>query len=163
MDSDFLGELLEGVFSLESVKLNRGVNVKELINGKVSSSYSDDDLALFDSHVDLSGSEEVDSLALSHEHDLEFRSVRVVIDVFSKSLVNIILSDRDVHGHSGLELNNVFFKSINLALSILKLSEEFERGIVSLVDLLLKVEHEVSCLVELLSNAVLLSSDLLDD
>lgn len=137
LHGDLLGELLQGVLTLQLLQLSGGVLVQELVNGEVSTSNTDVDLVLVDTDPYPLGSELVDTLVLSHKHDLELLSLRVVVNKLSKALVDGVVLNWDVDSNTLLQLNDVVLKSLNLNLSVLQLSEEFETSLVSLVDLVL--------------------------
>lgn len=109
---------------------------------------------------DLLGAELVDTLRLSHEHDLELASFGVVVDVLGEASVDGILLDGNVDSDSLLEVNDVLLKRFNFDLSILKLLEKFERSLVGSVDLLLELKDVLGGLVELLLKHSLLSGQL---
>jgi hypothetical protein len=136
--------------------------VEELVDGKISSAHSNLDALLLDLDGDTLGAELVDTLALSHEHDLELRSLWVVVDVLSQLLVDDVVLHRDVHSDSLLEVNNVLLKRSNLNLSLLELLEELERNLVALVDLLLHGDDVVSGLIQLHLQLVLVGEQVLD-
>ena len=87
----------------------------------------------------------VDSIALSHEHDLQTLSLWVVVDELSQTTINRVFLDWDVDSNSLLEFDDVVLQSFILAFSVLQVSEELERCLVSLVDLVLKLEDIVRC------------------
>jgi len=129
LDRDGLVEASERVVSLKLLELDRGVLVKELINGKVTSTNTDVDLVSINSDGDSLGSELVDAITLSHEHNLELLSIGEVVDVLRKSLVDGISLDGNVNGNTGLEVDDVLLEGLNLKLSVLKVSEELNAGL----------------------------------
>ena len=143
MNGYFLTESLKWVFSLQLLKLDWGVLVQELINGEISSSDSDLDVVLLHLHSDSLGSELIHSFRLSHEHDLEFGSLWVVVNEFSQFLVHGILLHWDVNGDSLLQVNYVLLESLNLSLSILQLLQQLEGSFVSFINFLFKLKNVV--------------------
>ena len=69
------------------------------------------------------GSELVDSLRLTHEHDLEFRSLWVVVDELGQLLVSKVFLHWNVNSDSLLQVNDVLLESLNLDFSVFKLLE----------------------------------------
>jgi len=96
------------------LELNRGVLVKELIDGEVTTSNSDVDLVLVHTDGNTLGTELVDTVTLTHEHNLQLLSVREVVDVLSESLVDLVSLHRDVDGDAGLQVNNVLLEGLDL-------------------------------------------------
>ena len=123
LDSNLLTKSLEWILSLKLLQLNRGILIQELINRKVSSSNSNFDAMVLDLDCYSLGSELVDSLRLTHEHDLEFRSLWVVVDELGQLLVSKVLLHWNVNSDSLLQVNDVLLKSLNLHLSVFKLLE----------------------------------------
>lgn len=77
------------------------------------------DSVLFHFDVDSLGSELIDSLTFSHEHDLELVSFGIVVDVLGQFLVNHVIFDWYVNSDSLLQLNDVLFEHLDLGFSIL--------------------------------------------
>ena len=107
LDDDLLTESLDRVLSLQLLKLDGSVLIEELIDRKISSTNSKLDMVLFNLGGDSLGTKSVDTLGLSHEHDLELGSLGVVVDVLSKLPVDRITLDWDVNGNSLLEIDDV--------------------------------------------------------
>jgi len=124
LDGSGLAETSEGVIVGKLLKLDGGVLVQELINGEVTSSDSDVDLVLVNSDSDSLGSELVDTIRLSHEHDLQLLSVGEVVDVLSKSDIDLVSLDGNVDSDSGLEVNDVLLQGVDLELGLLEALEE---------------------------------------
>ena len=85
------------------------------------------------------GSKLVDTLALSHEHDLELCSLWVVVDELCQLLVDLVLFHRNVHSDTLLKVNNILLESFNLTLRILQLLQQFQRCFISFIHFLLKL------------------------
>ena len=100
LHSDLFTESLDGVLPIQLLQFCWRVLVDELVNGKVTATYSDLNVVLFDFDGNALGSELVDALALAHEHDLELSSLWVVVDVLCEPLVDIVLS----HGYINCNL-----------------------------------------------------------
>jgi len=130
--------------------------IQELVKRKITSTNSNFDIVLFNFNGNSLGSELVNALRLTHEHDLEFGSFGVVVDEFSELSVSLILLDWDVYSDSLLEINDVLLQSINLDLSILKLLQKLQGSLVGFVNLLLKLKNVVSGVVELSLKCLLL-------
>ena len=100
MHSDLFTKSFDGVLPIQLLQFCRRVLVDELVNGKVTATYSNLNVVLFDFDGNALGSELVDALALAHEHDLELSSLWVVVDVLCEPLVDIVLS----HGYVNCNL-----------------------------------------------------------
>ena len=118
LDSDALAEPLQWVLALEFLKLHRRVLIEKLVNREVTTADLDQDLVFLNFDADATGAKLVDALRLSQKHDLEFLSVRVVIDILGKLHVDNVALDRDVDGNPGLEVDNVAFESLVLRLKV---------------------------------------------
>ena len=133
--------------------------IEELVKGKVTSTNSDFDIVLFDLDGNSLGTELVNTFGLAHEHDLELRSLGVVVNEFSKLSVDWVFLHWNVNSDSLLEVNDVLLERINLDLGILQLLQELQRSLVSLVDLLFKFENVVGRIVKLSLEALLLGEE----
>jgi len=116
LDSDLLRELLERVVSGDLLEFDWGVLVDELVDGHVTSTDTNLDLVLDDLDLDALCSEPVDAGALTHEHDLELGSVRVVVDELSDLHVDGIVTDGYVDGEASLQLDDVGLEMLELLL-----------------------------------------------
>ena len=98
--------------------------VQELVNGKETATDTDVNAVHVNTDDDTLGSELVNTLGLTHEHDLELLAVGVVVDVLSKTLVYRIVLHRDVDSDARLEINDVLLEGLNLMdqLLVLKLN-----------------------------------------
>jgi hypothetical protein len=132
LDGSGLAESSEGVLGGKLLKLDGSVLVEELINGEVASTDTDVNLVLVNSDGDSLGSELVDTIGLSHEHNLELLSVGEVVDVLGKSNINLISLNGDVDGDSGLEVDDVLLEGVDLELGRLEASEELNLGLADL-------------------------------
>lgn len=65
------------------------------------------------------GTELVDTIGLTHEHDLELLSIRVVVDVLGETLVNLVVLHGDVDSNTSLQVNDVLLEHINFLLPLL--------------------------------------------
>ena len=86
------------VLTFKFLKLSGSVLVEELVQGEVAAANSDLNLVTNASDHHALGAELVSALGLAHEHDLELLTVRVVVDVLRKFLVDGVIFDRDVDG-----------------------------------------------------------------
>ena len=156
MHGDLLRELFEGVFSLKFVKFCGGVLVEELVDGEETTTDTDVNLVLLNSNPDSLRSKLIDTLALTHEHDLQLLSLRVVVDELSQTFVNRVILHRNVHCNALLKLDDVVLKSLIFTLCVLEVSQELKRGLVGLVDFVFQFEDIVrSCLLLTLENRLL--------
>jgi len=130
--------------------------IQELIKGKISSSNSDLDIVLFNLDSNSLGTKLVNTFRLSHEHDLEFGSFRIVVDELGELSVNGIILDWDVNSNSLFQVNDVLLKSFNFNLSILELFQKLKRSLVGLVDFFLQGNDIVGGLVKIVLNLLLL-------
>ena len=64
----------------------------------------------------------VNALGLTHEHDLQFLTGWIVVDVLGQLLVDIIVLIRNVHSDASLEVDDVLAELVDLALGIPNLS-----------------------------------------
>lgn len=130
--------------------------IQELIKGKISSSNSDLNIVLFNLDSNSLGTKLVNTFRLSHEHDLEFGSFRVVVDELGELSVNGIILDWDVNSNSLFQVNDVLLKSFNFNLSILELFQKLKRSLVGLVHFFLQGNDIVGGLVKIVLNLLLL-------
>jgi hypothetical protein len=114
LDSNLFVKALERVFTLEFFQLSRCVLVKELVNGQISTANTDINLVLVYSNMNFLGAKLIDSVTLTHEHDLELLSVGEVVNVFGQLAVHDVTLQRNVHGNSSLQVDDVLFQSGNL-------------------------------------------------
>ena len=108
----FLAVSLERIPSLQLLKFHRSVLIKELIDAKVTSSDPDLDLVLLNAHIDSFRAKGVSAIALTHEHNLQFVSVWVVIDELSHFMVDLITLDWHIDSNSCLKIDNVVSKRV---------------------------------------------------
>ena len=134
------------VLAVKLLKLCWRVLVEELVKGEVTTTDFDLDLVTDAAHPNALGAELVNTFSLTHKHDLELLSVRVVVDILSKLPVDSVVLDRDVHGDTRLqiddvlaELFNLLVGLINLPLVLLHLLEHLQLHRLRLVELLLKL------------------------
>ena len=160
LDGDLLGHALQGVLSFKLLELLGSVLLKEGVDREEATADTDLDVVLLNLNHDLSGAELVDTLGLSHEHDLQLASFGVVVDVLGEALVDGIFLDGNVDSDSLLEINDVLLERFNLDLGILQLLEELERSLVGSVHLLLKVDDVLGRLIKLLLELGLLGGQL---
>jgi hypothetical protein len=83
LNGDLFIKAFERVFALEFLQLCRGILVKELVDGKITTTYSDIDLVFVNPNVDFLGSELVDTVAFTHEHDFKLLTVWEVVNILS--------------------------------------------------------------------------------
>jgi hypothetical protein len=60
----------------------------------------------------------INSLALSHEHNLQFCSFWIVVYEFSQSFVNVVLFNRNIDSNALLQIDDVAFQSFDFIFSI---------------------------------------------
>lgn len=109
-----LCESLHRIIAFQLLELHRRVLVQELVNRKVTAADPNADPILVDLDVDTLATELVNTLGLAHKHDLKLLAVRVIVDVLSDFLVNLVALDWDVDGDTRLQVNDVVAKNFNL-------------------------------------------------
>ena len=114
LKGDAVGHAAHWVLSLKLLQLSWRVLVKELIQRQEATSDTDLDLILDALNHDALGTELVDSLRLTHEHDLELLPVWVVVDVLSQLLVDHIVFDRDVNSDTRFKVDDILAQLLNL-------------------------------------------------
>ena len=124
LNSYFLTESLERILSFKFLKLNRCVLVQEFVNWKITSSNTDLDIVVFDFNCYSLGTKLIDTLWLSHEHDLELGSLWVIVDELSQLLVNRVFLNWNINSNSLFQVNNVLFKGLNFRFCILQLLQK---------------------------------------
>ncbi len=107
MDSNFFAESLQRISPLELLQFLRSVLVQKLIDGEVTASDLDHDLVSGDFDVDATRAELVDTLLFSHEHDLQFLAVGVVVDVLGQLFVDGAILCRNVDSDACFQVDNV--------------------------------------------------------
>ena len=88
LKSDAVRHAAHRVLSLKFLKLRRSVLIQKLIERQVTTANSDLDLILDTLDHDALCTKLVNSLRLTHEHDLELLAVGVVIDVLRQFLID---------------------------------------------------------------------------
>ena len=88
LQGDPVGHPAHWVLSLQFLKLNRSVLVKEFVQRKETASDPDLDFVFHTLDRNTLCAELVDTLRLAHKHDFELLPVRVVVDVLCELLVN---------------------------------------------------------------------------
>lgn len=116
-----LCESLHRIIAFQLLELHRRVLVQELVNRKVTAADPNADPILVDLDVDTLATELVNTLGLAHKHDLKLLAVRVIVDVLSDFLVNLVALDWDVDGDTRLQVNDVVAKNFNLLVGLLTL------------------------------------------
>ena len=64
----------------------------------------------------------VNTLGLTHEHNLQFLTIRIIVDVLGKLFVDRIVLHRDIDGDAGLEVDDVLAELLNLLIRVLHLA-----------------------------------------
>ena len=111
------------ILSLELLKLDRGVLVEELVYGQPSSTNTNLNLFSHNLDTDAFGAKLINAFLLSHEHNLQFLAIRVVVNIFGQFLINHVALDWDIDSNSALEVDDVLAERLNLSLVILHLLE----------------------------------------
>jgi len=161
-------EALHWVLALKFFKLNWSVLVQELVNGEETTTDTDVDSVLVNLDQDTLASELVDTLAFTHEHDLQPVPVWVVVDVLSDLLVNLVILDWDVDSDARLQVDDVVAENLNLALHFFNRAfrlgqqlKQLELLLLNLKELLLKVLDVLESLtMALLKLSLLFKEDL---
>ena len=117
--SYLLCESLHRIIAFQLLELHRRVLVQELVNRKVTAADPNADPVLVDLDVDTLATELVNTLGLAHKHDLKLLAVRVIVDVLSDFLVNLVALDWDVDGDTRLQVNDIVAKNFNLLVGLL--------------------------------------------
>ena len=104
--------LLEWVFLLKSFKFNWQSGRQELINWLISSTNLDLDASSHDFKNQVAATKLVLTFLLPHEHKLELRFVRIIVDVLGKDFVNLVAFNRNIVGNSGFDVKYVCLKSL---------------------------------------------------
>jgi len=99
----------------------------------------------------------VNAFRLSHEHDFQLGSLRVVVNEFCQFLINTIVLDWNVDSNSLFEIYDVLLKSSDFNFSILELLKEFQADFVGLENLFLHVDDVIGGLFQLLLKLLLLT------
>ena len=81
--------------------------VQELVDGEVAATHADIDLIFVDFDGDSLRSKLIDALRLTHKHNLESLTIRVVVDVLGESAIDLVIADGDVDSDPRLEIQNV--------------------------------------------------------
>ena len=149
----FLQCRLSRILSLKFLALYRSVLVKELVNVEPATTNTNMNLiSLFQFHSNALGTELVDTLLLSHEHDLQLITVRVVVDVLCQLLVDHIALLWDVYSDTCLKIDNVLTKLLTLTLQafdirlvVLHLTKHVQLLLLWLEEFLLKLIYVGWC------------------
>ena len=107
LEGNPVGHPAHGVLSLELLELSWSVLVQELIQGQEAATDANLNLVLDALDHDTFGAELIDTFGLTHEHNLELLTVRVIVYVLGKLLVNRIVFDGDVNRYARLQVNDV--------------------------------------------------------
>ena len=102
------------VLSLKLLKLSWSILVKELVQREEATADTDLNLILDALNHDTLGTELVDSLRFTHEHDLELLPVWVVVNVLGKLFVDHVVFDRDVDCDTRFEVDDILAQLLNL-------------------------------------------------
>ena len=121
LNCNLLAESFNWILPLQLFKFNWSVLVQEFIDRQISSTNSDFDIVLLNFNSNSLGSELIDTLSLTHEHDLEFGPLWIVIDELGELLINLVVSDWNINSNSLLQVNDVLLQSLNLNLCFLEL------------------------------------------
>ena len=132
LNCDFFAESLQRVHPVQFFKLSRSVLIQELVDGEEATTDLDLDLSTLDFDHDLAGTELVDALRLSHEHDLQLLAIRVVVDILRKVSVDRVSLDRDVDSDARLHVQDVLLESLNLDLEPADAFEQLQARLVCL-------------------------------
>lgn len=138
---DLVSEPLRGIFPLQTVKFLRCVLIQELVDAEEASTHSDVDLVLVDLDHHTLRTELINTFGLAHEHDLKLLALRIVVNVLSNLLVNLVILHWDVHRYSRLQVNNVRLQIFNRHLLILELLFNFLQLLEQLKTFLTRVEE----------------------
>jgi len=149
LDGDFFTESLERILSLELFKFNWSVLVQEFVNGEVPSTNSDLDCIFFDLDGNSLGSELVNTFRFSHEHNLQFGSLRIIVNEFGQLLIDGILLNWDIDSDSLFQIDDILFQCLDFNFGVLKLFQKLQRRLISLVNFFLKLENVIGRMIQL--------------
>ena len=142
MDGHFLTKSHQRVCSLQPLELYRRVLVQELVDREEASTNLDFDLSSRHFDEDFASAKLVDTLGLSHEHNLELLSFRIVVDVLGKFHVNLVSLHRNVDCDTVLDGKNILLECLHIdpvpLLLITQLLEQFKGKLVGIEALLLE-------------------------
>ena len=122
---------------VQSSEFSWRVLVQELIYRQIASSDLDRNLSPVDFHTDTARAELIDTFRLTHEHDLQFRLVRVLVDVLGKLCIYRVIFDWNVDCNPRLDVDKFlvmllihsldcrFYSRSKLLLELLCLMSEF--------------------------------------
>ncbi len=144
MDGNFFAESLKGISTLELLKFLGSVLVQKFIDREVTASDLNHDLVSGNFDVDATRAEFVDTLLFSHEHDLKFLAVGVVVDILSQLFVDGAVLCWNVDGDTCFQVNNVRLQSLNFYLPISQIRQQVQRSLVRLVHFVFKLGHILS-------------------
>ena len=128
LEGNTIGHASHGVLALQFLELDRRVLVQELIKREVATSNSDLNLVTHATNHYTLGTKLISAFRFAHEHDLQFLSVRVVVDVLCKLLVDCIVLDRDVDCDARLEIDDILSQCLNFVLAFFHLLKHFKLG-----------------------------------
>jgi len=141
-----LVEASHGVLALKLLKLFRSVLVQELIDTQEAATNTNVDLVIIDFDHDALWAELIDALTFTHKHNLQLWALRVIVDVLSDLLINLVILDGDVDSDSRLQIDNVVLQVLDLGkvilaliLALLQLTQQLKALHSWLVELTLEV------------------------
>jgi len=126
LHSQLLVEASHWVLALKLLQFDGRVLVQELVNREETTTDTDVNLVVVDTNIHLLGTELVDALLLTEEHDLQLGTLWVIVDVLCKLLVNRVSLHWNVDGNPRLKIDNVGLKLVNFTLGSLEISEQFK-------------------------------------
>mmetsp|Transcript_885 Transcript_885/g.1361 ORF Transcript_885/g.1361 Transcript_885/m.1361 type:complete len:201 (+) Transcript_885:250-852(+) len=146
LEGDAVGHAAHRVLALKHLQLSGSVLVEELVEGQVAAADLDLNLVTDAHDADALAAELVHAVALTHEHDLQLLSVRVVVNILSELLVDRVVLDGNVDRNARLQIDDVLAQRLDLVvrrgqlrLVLLHLLEHFELGGLRLVELFLEL------------------------
>ena len=127
--------------SIKFVNLRLGVLIDKLIDVNVAAPNSDLECFPVLSNLDLLCTEIVDALASNQtlEHDSEFGTIRVMVQVLCHLAIDRVTSDGEVD--TELHAGDFLFETCDLNLGILELLEQLKVDFLRFVHLLFHFEH----------------------
>lgn len=118
LQSNPIGQPPQWVLAFKAFKLSRCVLVKELVDREVATTDSNLNLIPDAPHCDPLRPELIDTLGLSHEHNLELLAVRVVVNILCQFFVDQVVLDGDVDCDARLQIDDVLPQLLDLTLSL---------------------------------------------
>ena len=146
LNSNFLTESLQRIFSFKLLKFNWSVLIKELINWKISTTNSYLNVIFLNLDCNSLCTKLIDSFGFSHEHNLQFRSFWIVVNEFCQLFIDCVFFYRNIYCDSLFQINNVLLQCFNFNFGIFKLFQKLKRSLISFIHFFFKLKNVISCI-----------------